>query len=192
MFKKLTLKKYIDLVALEKEPNDYKRKYKKVALYLGLSFDEVIQLDIKYINDIANAIDKQCKPLSFKKTIFIDGMLLKATTSINDMKPAQLVDYYNLFKAGAPLNDLLAIMYVPYLKGYQPKKHGKISQALRNTKIEKTLGLLFFWLDYSQKCEKPIQIYLAKQTQIIKEMMTEIQADAQFQDSLKTGAGNTK
>lgn len=192
MFKKITLKKYIDLLEVEKEPNEIKRKFKKVAVYLGLKYIDVLSYDIKKINDIISDIDKQCKPIKFKKYIVVDGMLLKATTSINDMKPAQLVDYYNLFKAGAPLNDLLAVMYIPFFGGYKPKKHGRISQGLRNTKIEKCLGLLFFWLNYSKKCEKIILTYLEKQTKIVEEMMKEIQADVQFQDSLKTGDGNIK
>jgi len=190
-FKDLTLNQYIKIVDLEtnEQPTE-ERAYKKLAIAYNCSVDVIKQLPKPELNTALARLNKPTT-LPFNNYLLLDSNLLKATTQLNVMCPAQLVDFYNLYKKGAKYNELLAVMYVPFKGGYNPNIHYKISKKLLDIKVDKVLGLLFFWMDYFKKCEKIITTYLEKQTTIINQTIVEIQNDKEFQHFLQTGGGNT-
>jgi hypothetical protein len=190
-FKDLTLNQYIKIVDLEtnEQPTE-ERAYKKLAIAYNSSVDVIKQLPKPELNTALARLNKPTT-LPFNNYLLLDSNLLKATTQLNVMCPAQLVDFYNLYKKGAKYNELLAVMYVPFKGGYNPNIHYKISKKLLDIKVDKVLGLLFFWMDYFKKCEKIITTYLEKQTTIINQTIVEIQNDKEFQHFLQTGGGNT-
>jgi hypothetical protein len=190
-FKDLTLNQYIKIVDLEtNEKASENRGYKKLEIAYNCSVDVIKQLPKPELNTALARLNKPTA-LPFNKYLLLDSNLLKATTQLNVMCPAQLVDFYNLYQKGAKYNELLAVMYVPFKGGYKPEIHYKVAKKLLDKRIDKVLGLLFFWMDYFKKCEKIITIYLEKQTTIINQTITEIQNDKEFQHFLQTGGGNT-
>ncbi len=190
-FKDLTLNQYIKIVDLEtnEQPTE-ERAYKKLAIAYNSSVDVIKQLPKPELNTALARLNKP-NTLPFNNYLLLDSNLLKATTQLNVMCPAQLVDFYNLYKKGAKYNELLAVMYVPFKGGYKPEIHYKVAKKLLDKRIDKVLGLLFFWMDYFKKCEKIITTYLEKQTTIINQTIAEIQNDKEFQHFLQTGGGNT-
>lgn len=182
--KDLTLNQYQKIVALEEsDPHSAKRGYQKIAIALGIDLSKVIDMPIDKVNTMLVKINRPIDKLNVKKYIFCNGMILKATTNLIDMKPSQLIDFYQLQESGAKYNELLAVMYVPLIRGYKAKYHSKIAKSLLNKKVSKTLGLLFFWLDYSTKCEKILMAYLEEQMKVIEMQVEEILIDKEFTTS---------
>jgi hypothetical protein len=190
-FSNLTIDQYQRIIDLEtnEEPSTA-RAYKKLAIALDKTITEVIEMDINKRNFILANLNKPNR-LPLKKYIFVNGWIYKATTSLTEMNTMQLIDFNSLANNKASLNDLLAVMYVPLFGKYKAKNHANLSKAMKQTKVKKTLGLLFFWSDYSKKCEKRTLTFLEKQTQMIQELMQEIQTDKEFQTFYKTTVGNT-
>lgn len=146
-----------------------------------------------YINTPPNTL-KVCKRFRAK------GTLLVPTTSLQDMKVNQLVDFYALLKQSNGeyikcANVLLAVMFKPFsLFGnskYSPENHAKISELLLSAKVGDCLGLLFFYLDFWKLCEPRIVHCLKMANKTIEETMNEIMNDKEFQDFLTNGDGNT-
>jgi hypothetical protein len=189
-FSNLTIDQYQRIIDLEtnEEPSTA-RAYKKLAIALDKTITEVIEMDINKRNFILANLNKPNR-LPLKKYIFVNGWVYKATTSLTEMNTMQLIDFNSLANNKASLNDLLAVMYVPLFGKYKAKNHKKLSLKLSKTKVKKTLGLLFFWSDYSKKCEKRTLTFLEKQAQMIQELMKEIQTDKEFQTFYQTTAGN--
>lgn len=145
-----------------------------------------------YINTPPNTL-KVCKRFRAK------GTLLVPTTSLQEMKVNQLVDFYSLLKQTngeyiKQANILLAVMFKPVtLFGkakYSPENHAKISELLLSAKVGDCLGLLFFYLDFWKLCEPHIVHCLKTANQTIEEAMKEILNDKEFMDSLNNGDGN--
>lgn len=145
-----------------------------------------------YINTPPNTL-KVCKRFRAK------GTLLVPTTSLQEMKVNQLVDFYSLLKQTngeyiKQANILLAVMFKPVtLFGkakYSPENHAKISELLLSAKVGDCLGLLFFYLDFWKLCEPRIVHCLKTANQTIEEVMKEILNDKEFMDSLNNGDGN--
>lgn len=145
-----------------------------------------------YINTPPNTL-KVCKRFRAK------GTLLVPTTSLQEMKVNQLVDFYSLLKQTngeyiKQANILLAVMFKPVtLFGkakYSPENHAKISELLLSAKVGDCLGLLFFYLDFWKLCEPRIVHCLKTANQTIEEAMKEILNDKEFMDSLNNGDGN--
>lgn len=145
-----------------------------------------------YINTPPNTL-KVCKRFRAK------GTLLVPTTSLQEMKVNQLVDFYSLLKQTngeyiKQVNILLAVMFKPVtLFGkakYSPENHAKISELLLSAKVGDCLGLLFFYLDFWKLCEPRIVHCLKTANQTIEEAMKEILNDKEFMDSLNNGDGN--
>jgi hypothetical protein len=189
-FSNLTIDQYQIIIDLEtnEEPSTA-RAYKKLAIALDKTISEVTEMDINKRNFILANLNKPNR-LPLKKYIFVNGWIYKATTSLTEMNTMQLIDFNSLANNKAPLNDLLAVMYVPLLGKYKAKNHAKLSKAMKQTKVKNTLGLLFFWKVYSQKCEKRTLTFLEKQTQMIAEFKAEIQQDKEFLTFYKTTAGS--
>lgn len=189
-FKDLTLNQYIKIVDLEtNEVASEERGYKKLAIAYNCSVDIIKQQPKHALNTALARLNKPTS-LPFNKYLLVDSNLLKATTTLTEMKTAQLVDFYNLYQKGAKYNELLAVMYVPFKGGYNPNIHYKVSKKLLDKRVDKVLGLLFFWTDYFKKCEKTITTYLEKQQTILEQTMAEIHNDKEFLHSLQTGAGS--
>lgn len=145
-----------------------------------------------YINTPPNTL-KVCKRFRAK------GTLLVPTTSLQEMKVNQLVDFYSLLKQTngeyiKQANILLAVVFKPVtLFGkakYSPENHAKISELLLSAKVGDCLGLLFFYLDFWKLCEPRIVHCLKTANQTIEEAMKEILNDKEFMDSLNNGDGN--
>ncbi len=189
-FDNLTIEQYQKIIDLEtKQPASAARGYTKLSIALNKTISEVIEMDINKRNFILANINKP-KHIALKKYIFLNGWIYKATMSLTEMNTMQLIDFNSLANNKAPLNDLLAVMYVPLFGKYKAKNHAKLSKVMSKTKVKKTLGLLFFWKLYSQKCEKRIAISLEKQTKMIQELTREIQTDKEFLTFYKTTGGN--
>lgn len=175
---------------------------KPIEVIEDLSFGDRQNLLNKtaYINTPPNAL-KVCKRFRAK------GTLLVPTTSLQDMKVNQLVDFYALLKQSNGeyikcANVLLAVMFKPFrlkIKGlkiqkevkYSPENHAKISELLLSAKVGDCLGLLFFYLDFWKLCEPRIVHCLKMANKTIEETMNEIMNDKEFQDFLTNGDGNT-
>jgi hypothetical protein len=189
-FSNLTIDQYQIIIDLEtnEEPSTA-RAYKKLAIALNKTISEVTEMDINKRNFILANLNKP-NQIPLKKYIFVNGWVYKATTSLTEMNTMQLIDFNSLANNKAPLNDLLAVMYVPLFSKYKAKNHKKLSLKLSKTKVKNTLGLLFFWKVYSQKCEKRIQTSLENQTKMIAELIAEIQQDKEFLTSYPHTAGS--
>ena len=186
-FEDLTIKQYIDLLAVDSlETSDIDKKIKKLAIVLNKKESEVEAMPITAFENIGflNNIPKQLK---FKEKTRIGFKTYKACTNLNDIGVNQLVDFYSLNKSNAPINELLAVVYRPY----NPDKHKEISEAFLSKKVGDVLGTVFFFKNYYLKCEKHIAEYLESQLQLVKTFQTEILTDKEFMDSLTTGGGNT-
>lgn len=185
-FEDLTIKQYIDLLAVDTlETSDIDKKIKKLAIVLNKKESEVEAMPITAFENIGflNNIPKQLK---FKEKTRIGFKTYKACTNLNDIGVNQLVDFYSLNKSNAPINELLAVVYRPY----NPDKHKEISQAFLSKKVGDVLGTVFFFKKYFLKCEKHIAQYLENQLQLVKTFQTEILTDSEFMASLTTGGGN--
>ena len=147
-----------------------------------------------YINTPPNTL-KVCKRFRAK------GTLLVPTTSLQEMKVNQLVDFYSLLKQTngeyiKQANILLAVMFKPVtLFGkakYSPENHAKISELLLSAKVGDCLGLLFFYLDFWKLCEPRIVHCLKTANQTIEEAKIMISEDTDFQTFMKDGLGSTR
>ena len=186
-FEDLTIKQYIDLLAVDSlETSDIDKKIKKLAIVLNKKESEVEAMPITAFENIA-FLSNIPKQLKFKEKTRIGFKTYKACTNLNDIGVNQLVDFYSLNKSNAPINELLAVVYKPY----NPDKHKEISQAFLSKKVGDVLGTVFFFKNYFLKCEKHIAQYLESQLQLVKTFQTEIQTDKEFMDSLNIGGGNT-
>lgn len=186
-FEDLTIKQYIDLLAVDSlETSDIDKKIKKLAIVLNKKESEVEAMPITAFENIG-FLSKIPKQLKFKEKTRIGFKTYKACTNLNDIGVNQLVDFYSLNKSNAPINELLAVVYRPY----NPDKHKEISQAFLSKKVGDVLGTVFFFKNYYLKCEKHIAQYLESQLKSIQMFQTEILTDKEFMDSLTTGGGNT-
>ena len=186
-FEDLTIKQYIDLLAVDAlDASDIDKKIKKLAIVLGKKESEVEAMPITAFENIG-FLSNIPKQLKFKEKTRIGFKTYKACTNLNDIGVNQLVDFYSLNKSNAPINELLAVVYRPY----NPDKHKEISQAFLSKKVGDVLGTVFFFKNYYLKCEKPIAEYLESQLKSIQTFQMEIQNDKEFMDSLTTGDGNT-
>ena len=186
-FEDLTIKQYIDLLAVDAlETSDIDKKIKKLAIVLGKKESEVEAMPITAFENIG-FLNNIPKHLKFKEKTRIGFKTYKACTDLNDIGVNQLVDFYSLNKAYAPVNELLAVVYRPY----NPDKHKEISQAFLSKKVGDVLGTVFFFKNYFLKCEKHIQEYLENQLKSIQTFQTEILTDKEFMDSLTIGGGST-
>jgi hypothetical protein len=194
-FEDLTLKQYIDLIELDKDLNltVIEKAVKKLSILSGKAIEDIESLDFKKLFYYLAKVKFTNEPpenIAFKKSFIIGFRKYVATTNLQEMKPAQLIDFAALQKANKPLNDLLAVMYKRSGKEYDYKEHEKISKELLKAKVSDCLGLVFFYLNFFKKCEPLIVQFLEKQQSIIKEGMKGIVTDKEFTSSLKTGDGN--
>ena len=186
-FEDLTIKQYIDLLAVDAmETSDIDKKIKKLAIVLNKKESEVEAMPITAFENIG-FLSNIPKQLKFKEKTRIGFKTYKACTNLNDIGVNQLVDFYSLNKANAPINELLAVVYRPY----NPDKHKEISQAFLSKKVGDVLGTVFFFKHYYLRCEKHIALYLENQLKSIQTFQMEIQNDKEFMASLTTGGGNT-
>lgn len=190
-FGNLKLKQYIELSNLDKDKSidELDRIVKKMAIISGKSIEEVELMDINYIKENISFLNNIPQSLPFKKRLIIGFKVYKPTLTLQDIQVNQLVDFYALYKAEAPLNDLLAVIYK--CGKYDSKNHAELSAKMLNQKIKNVLGVVFFSLSYYSKCEKVINQYLEKSSKQVEILMSEIQTDKEFQDFLNTGDGNT-
>jgi hypothetical protein len=194
-FEDLTLKQYIDLIELDKDLNltVIEKAVKKLSILSGKAIEDIESLDFKKLFYYLAKVKFTNEPpenIAFKKSFIIGFRKYVATTNLQEMKPAQLIDFAALQKANKPLNDLLAVMYKRSGKEYDYKEHEKISKELLKAKVSDCLGLVFFYLNFFKKCEPLIVQFLEKQQSIIKEGMKGIVTDKEFTSFLKTGDGN--
>lgn len=203
-FEDITLSQFMQLHENEKDKSIDKieKDNKRLSILSGepieiiedLSFGDRQEFLNKtaYINTPPNTL-KVCKRFRAK------GTLLVPTTSLQEMKVNQLVDFYSLLKQTngeyiKQANILLAVMFKPVtLFGkakYSPENHAKISELLLSAKVGDCLGLLFFYLDFWKLCEPRIVHCLKTANQTIEEAMKEILNDKEFMDSLNNGDGN--
>jgi hypothetical protein len=186
-FEDLTIKQYIDLLAVDSlETTDIDKKIKKLAIVLNKKESEVEAMPITAFENIG-FLSNIPKQLKFKEKTRIGFKTYKACTNLNDIGVNQLVDFYSLNKSNAPINELLAVVYRPY----NPDKHKEISEAFLSKKVGDVLGTVFFFKNYYLRCEKHIQEYLENQLKSIQTFQTEILTDKEFMDSLNIGDGNT-
>lgn len=204
-FEDITLRQFMQLHEneLNQAADKLDRETNKLSILSDESIDFIEDLDFatrlhflaktSYTNNPPSDL-KVCKRFRSK------GILLVPTTSLQDMKVNQLVDFYSLLKQAEgnyikSANVLLAVMFKPFkLIGeskYSPANHAKISELLLSAKVGDCLGLLFFYLDFWKRCEPIIARSLTEANQTIQEVMNEIMNDKTFLDSLTNGDGNT-
>jgi hypothetical protein len=192
-FEDLTVQQYIEISKLDKEPpideiDKLNIEVKKMAIITGKSIEDVELMDVRYVKEKISFLKNVPQSLPFKKRLRIGFKIYKPSVMLQEIQPNQLIDFYSLYKAEAPLNDLLAVIYK---KGkYHAKDHADLSAKMLNQKIGNVLGAVFFSLDYYKKCEKLITEYLMKNQELLAQTMDEIQNDKEFQDFLNTGAGS--
>lgn len=204
-FEDMTLAQFIKLHELEQDKTmeTIDRNIKKLSILSGLSVEHIELLDLKHIRHYLSKIAYTSNPpkdLKIPKRFWCGKFLLTPTMSLQEMGTNQMVDFFGILKANegnyiSCSNDLLAIMFKPYRfigkAKYNPDLHAKISKELLNAKVGDCLGLLFFYLDFWDKCEKHIVSYLESSNKVIQEVLNEIANDKEFQDFLKGGDGNT-
>lgn len=189
-FGNLKLSQYIELSNLDKDKSidELDRIVKKMAIVSGKSIEQVEVMDINYIKEKISFLNNVPQSLPFKKRLRIGFKVYKPTLTLQDIQVNQLVDFYALYKAEAPLNDLLAVIYK--CGKYDSKNHAYLSAKMLNQKIKNVLGVVFFSLSYYNKCEKTINQYLEKSSKQVEMLMKEIQTDKEFQDFLSSGGGS--
>lgn len=204
-FEDMTLYQFMQLHELEKDKiiDRLDKDTKKLSILSGESFDYVESIDLKERREALariSYVNHPPKNLPVVKRFRAKGTLLVPTTSLQDMKVNQLVDFYTLLKQSnndyiSNANMLLAVMFKPVqLFGkaiYNPENHSKINQLLLDAKVGDCLGLLFFYLDFWRKCEPRIMDCLKQANQTIEGVMNEIMNDQEFLDSLNSGGGST-
>lgn len=197
-FEDLTLKQYIELNDLDSTKFDsdplfdaMDRAVKKLSIISGLSVDKIESM---HRNDImtylarTNFVNDPPKEFGFKTALRFGFKKYTATLDLSDMTPAQMIDFMNLSKAGAPVNDLLAVMYV---RGkYDPAKHPYVSSKILEQKVGHCLGLFFFYSAYLKRCEPIIAAFLENSAKEIQEIVDEITTDKGFMASLSIGDGS--
>lgn len=204
-FEDMTLSQFMQLHELEKDKTIERldKDTKRLSILSGESFDYVECIDLKERRDALariSYVNHSPKNLPVVKRFRAKGTLLVPTTSLQEMKVNQLVDFYTLLKHSnndyiSNANMLLAVMFKPIqLFGkaiYSPENHSRISKLLLDAKVGDCLGLLFFYLDFWKKCEPRIQACLKQANQTIEETMNEIMNDKEFLASLNSGGGST-
>jgi hypothetical protein len=195
-FHDLTLRQYIQIEeikarAITGDCPEADRACLILAAVTGKPFDYFQSLPINNLYTYTARLENIDPPkeLAFRKHVRVGFRRLRATMSLNDMSTAQMIDYMSLQKNGAPLNDMLAVMYVP--GKYRPELHGKISAALLDKKVGSVLGLVFFYSDYLKTCSKRMQESLQSLAEFQKNLLEEIRTDKGFLDFLTAGGGNT-
>lgn len=203
-FEDITLSQFMQLHENEinKSIDKIDKDTKRLSILSGESIEFIEELPF---SDRQNFLNKTAyvntPPTNLKvcKRFRAKGKLLIPTTSLQDMKVNQLVDFYALLKAAngeyiKQANVLLAVMFKPFkLIGdtkYSPENHAKISELLLSAKVGDCLGLLFFYLDFWKQCEPRIVHCLTAAQKTIEEAMSEIMNDKEFQDFLNNGDGN--
>lgn len=180
-FEDLTINQYLKIVEIEKSDlSTVEKKIKKLELIKGNSDN----LPINSLNEVEFDIPIDLK---FKKSIYIGFKKYNVVNDLTQLGVNQLVDFYALTKAEAPINEILPILYNPY----NPDQHKELSKAFLSKKVGDVLGTVFFFKRLFHKCEKPITEYLEKHLLALKTFQTEIQTDKEFQAFLNIGGGNT-
>lgn len=183
-FEDLTISQYIKVTEVAKENiSEIEKRIKLLEIILEKNVDN-LPIDsfkeIEFLNNIP-------KDIKFKKSIFIGLKRYKVCTDLTEIGVNQLVDFYALSKANAPINELLPIVYKPY----NADNHKELSKAFLKKKVGDVLGTVFFFKKFFKQCEIPIQAYLESKFKQIQEIQTEIQTDSEFMDFLNTGGGST-
>lgn len=192
-FEDLTVKQYIDLIALDKDKtlDALDLITKQMVIVTGRRIEEVELMDINYIKSKIAFLKQVPSELPFKKSIWIGFKQYTPSINLVQTQVNQLTDFYSLYKNEAPINELLAVIYKPKNGKYHADNHSYVANKMLNKRIGDVLGAVFFSLNYYNKCEKLISQYLENSQQIISQVMTEITTDKEFQAFLNTGDGNT-
>lgn len=203
-FEDMTLSQFMQLHELEQDKgiDILDRQLKKLSILSGKSVEYLETLDIKDIKNYLNKVAYTSNAPTEMRVVprfRVKGMLLKPTMSLQEMKVNQLVDFYSLLKASdgkyiQSANKLLSVMFKPLKlfkeSVYSPESHAKISELLLSAKVGDCLGLLFFYLNFWNKCAPIMSRYLENNNKVIAEIMNEIMNDKEFMDSLNNGGGN--
>lgn len=192
--KDLTIRQYIEIEAIKKrfisgDCPEADRACMMLEVATGKSYDYFQSIPLPELFKYTAQLSEAGNLDRFSNTIWVGYRRLNATKELSQMSVAQMTDYMNLIKNNAPINDLLAVMYIP--DKYNPGMHAKISKAFLDKKVGDVLGLVFFYPVYLKKCATRIQAYLKESSTFQKNLMNEITTDKGFMDSLTNGGGNT-
>lgn len=204
-FEDITLAQFMKLHELnqDKDIDKLDKDTKILSILTNESIDAIEDLPFSKRTELLSKcgyVKNSPKNLPVVKRFRANGFLLIPTTSLQEMKVNQFTDFYSILNnangnAISLANDLLAIMFKPFniigKSKYSPEDHAKISKLLLSAKVGDCLGLLFFYLNLWKQCEPLIVRCLKNQTEVIAEVMEEIENDKEFQTFLRNGAGST-
>ena len=91
------------------------------------------------------------------------------------------------------LPELMAICHHELtLKGwlYNSDNHFRNVELFKQSKLKDSLGAVFFYSNCLKNYKKGIEVCSLAASKVIEELMTEVQADLEFQTFLNNGDGN--
>lgn len=200
-YNNLTIEQFQKLTVLVTKDQSIERDILILALLTGKSSFEIEKLTptmfYKYFA-MASFIHKPIKSIGLKKSTWLGLKKFKAITEIHEFTTAQHKDFTEIMKANdnnyiTCLPNILAICHKELtLKGYvyNSDNHYKNAKIFSQAKIKDVLGAVFFYSKCLKSYSMIIENSLVLHTQMIKEMLEEIEGDKPFQDFLNTGDGN--
>jgi hypothetical protein len=200
-YNNLTIEQFQKLTVLVTKDQSIERDILILSLLTGKSSFEIEKLTPTVFYQyfaMASFINEPIKSIGLKKSTWLGFKKFKAITEIHDFTTAQHKDFTEIMKANdnnyiTCLPNILAICHKELtLKGYvyNSDNHYKNAKIFSQAKIKDVLGAVFFYSKCLKSYSTIIENSLVLHTQMIKEMLEEIEGDKPFQDFLNTGDGN--
>lgn len=174
---------------------------KRLSILSGKSIDYIESLSPKKVYDLlldAVFLIHPIAQMPIKKSVRFGLHKFKYIEHIHQYTTAQQKDFTTILKNNGNdyikcLPELMAICHLELtLKGwvYNSDNHFRNVELFKQSKLKDSLGAVFFYSNCLKNYKKGIEVCSQQASKVIEELMTEVQADLEFQTFLKTGGGN--
>lgn len=203
-YEDLTVEQFQQLELLKSEKLDkLDMACKRLSILTGKSIDYIESLSPSKVYDMLLGAAFLINPINqfpVAKSVRFGFHKFKYIKEIHEYTTAQQKDFTTILKNNGNdyikcLPELMAICHHELtLKGwvYNSDNHFRNVEYFKKAKLRDTLGAVFFYSNCLKSYKEIIEASLQTANKVIEELMTEVQADSEFQTFLNNGVGNTQ
>ena len=202
-YEDLTVEQFQQLELLKTEKLDkLDMACKRLSILTGKSIDYIESLSPSKVYDLLLNAAFLINPINqfpIAKSVRFGFHKFRYIKEIHEYTTAQQKDFTTILKNNGNdyikcLPELMAICHHELtLKGwvYNSDNHFRNVEYFKKSKLKDTLGAVFFYSNCLKNYSEIIEGCLQQADKVIQELMTEVQADSEFQTFLNNGDGNT-
>ena len=201
-YEDLTVDQFQQLELLKSEKLDkLDMACKRLSILTGKSIDYIESLSPTKVYDMLLGAAFLINPINqfpVAKSVRFGFHKFRYIKEIHEYTTAQQKDFTTILKNNGNdyikcLPELMAICHHEFtIKGwvYNSDNHFRNVEYFKKSKLKDTLGAVFFYSNCLKSYSEIIEDCLQQADKVIQALMTEVQADSEFQTFLSSGGGN--